>query len=475
MFHPQLQLSGSTTLTSTSTPFHCTPEAEAAFLELKRCFTSAPVLTQPDPELKFIVDMDASDTVVSAVLSQRSPSNQKLHPCAFFYHKRSPAERHFYIGNRELLAVKLALEEWRHWLEGSILLFIVWMDYKNLSYIQTTKRLNSRQASRPWSHIALNFVTGLPPANSYSVILTIIDRFSKVAHFIPLSKLPSSRETVDLLVFHVFHLHGLPTDIVSDRGPQITSRVWRSFCSALGINVSLSSGYHPQTNGQTELANQEMETALCCMTSANPSSWSVQLPWVEYDHKSLTNASSGMSPFECALDYQPPLFPAQEVEVAVPSVHDHMRRCHRTWRKARATLLCASARTQSQANCRLASAPVYTPGQKQLLHPLSSSTPYSVRQLLDVRRRDRGWQYLVDWEGYGPEERCWVSHHHILDPSLLHAFYTSHSDKPGVRAHADILRLVANLLVLQLMRVRRLEDGKLLLSLFRLDLDHAPP
>ncbi|XP_045563684.1 uncharacterized protein [Salmo salar] len=285
--------------------------------------------------------------------------------------------------------------------------------------------------SRPWSHIALNFVTGLPPANSYSVILTIIDRFSKVAHFIPLSKLPSSRETVDLLVFHVFHLHGLPTDIVSDRGPQITSRVWRSFCSALGINVSLSSGYHPQTNGQTELANQEMETALCCMTSANPSSWSVQLPWVEYDHKSLTNASSGMSPFECALDYQPPLFPAQEVEVAVPSVHDHMRRCHRTWRKARATLLCASARTQSQANCRLASAPVYTPGQKQLLHPLSSSTPYSVRQLLDVRRRDRGWQYLVDWEGYGPEERCWVSHHHILDPSLLHAFYTSHSDKPG--------------------------------------------
>lgn len=146
MFHPQLQLSGSTTLTSTSTPFHCTPEAEAAFLELKRCFTSAPVLTQPDPELKFIVDMDASDTVVSAVLSQRSPSNQKLHPCAFFYHKRSPAERHFYIGNRELLAVKLALEEWRHWLEGSILLFIVWMDYKNLSYIQTTKRLNSRQA-----------------------------------------------------------------------------------------------------------------------------------------------------------------------------------------------------------------------------------------------------------------------------------------------------------------------------------------
>ena len=73
-----------TTLTSTSTPFHWTPEAEAAFLELKSHFTATPILTQPDPELQFIVEVDASDTRVGAVLSQRSPSDQKVHPCAFF-------------------------------------------------------------------------------------------------------------------------------------------------------------------------------------------------------------------------------------------------------------------------------------------------------------------------------------------------------------------------------------------------------
>lgn len=135
-----------TALTSTSSPFHWSPKAESAFRDLKRRFTSAPILTQVDPDLQFIVEVDASDTGVGAVLSQRSPADQKLHPCAFFSRKLSPAERNYDIGNRELLAVKLALEEWRHWLEGAKQPFVVWTDHKNLAYIQTAKRLSSRQA-----------------------------------------------------------------------------------------------------------------------------------------------------------------------------------------------------------------------------------------------------------------------------------------------------------------------------------------
>ena len=97
--------------------------------------------------------------------------------------------------------------------------------------------------SHPWSHIALDFVTGLPASNRNSVILTIIDRFSKMAHFIPLSKLTSSR---DLLVYIMCIVcMASPLTSSSDRGLQFTSQVVRSFCSALGINVSLSSGYHP--------------------------------------------------------------------------------------------------------------------------------------------------------------------------------------------------------------------------------------
>uniref|UniRef100_A0A8C5CMX5 Integrase catalytic domain-containing protein n=1 Tax=Gadus morhua TaxID=8049 RepID=A0A8C5CMX5_GADMO len=233
--------------------------------------------------------------------------------------------------------------------------------------------------SRPWSHIALDFVTGLPTSEGNTTILTVIDRFSKGAHFIALPKLSSSRETADLLVQHVFRLHGIPVDIVSDRGPQFTSQVWRAFCAALGATPSLSSGFHPQSNGQSERVNQEMEAALRCISHANPSSWNSQLPWVEYAHNTLVNASSGLSPFMASLGYQPALFPELEEEISVPSVQAHMRRCRRTWKRTRAALVRASFRSQLQANRRRLPAPLYVPGQRVWLRakdlPLKGISP----------------------------------------------------------------------------------------------------
>ena len=123
---------------------------------------------------------------------------------------------------------------------------------------------------RPWSYIALDFVTGLPSSQGKTTILTIINCFSKAANFIPLDKVLSSSETADLLVKHVVSLHGIPSEVVSDRGPQFISQVWRSFCAALGAKVSLSSGYLPHSNRQTERLNQELKAALCCDASNNP-------------------------------------------------------------------------------------------------------------------------------------------------------------------------------------------------------------
>lgn len=135
-----------TELTSTLRPFIWTREAEAAFSHLKVLFSTAPVLSHPDPTRQFVVEVDASDTGVGAVLSQRSAADGKLHPCAFFSRRLSQAERNYDVGNRELLALVLALQEWRHWLEGAAERFLVWMDHKNLSYLHGAKRLNSRQA-----------------------------------------------------------------------------------------------------------------------------------------------------------------------------------------------------------------------------------------------------------------------------------------------------------------------------------------
>ena len=114
-----------TQLTSTKVPFGWSQAAQSAFLRLKRLFSSAPVLCHPDPAIQFMVEVDASNSGVGAVLSQRSALDNKLHPCSFFSRRLSSAETNYDVGNRELLAVVLALQEWRHWLEGAAHPFFV--------------------------------------------------------------------------------------------------------------------------------------------------------------------------------------------------------------------------------------------------------------------------------------------------------------------------------------------------------------
>ena len=106
-------------LTSPAVPFVWSPEAEAAFGKLKTLFTTAPVLTMPDPSRQFLLEVDASEVGIGAVLSQRAESDDQLHPCAFFSRRLTQAERNYDVGNRELLSIHDALKEWRHWLEGA--------------------------------------------------------------------------------------------------------------------------------------------------------------------------------------------------------------------------------------------------------------------------------------------------------------------------------------------------------------------
>ncbi|KAL2087296.1 hypothetical protein ACEWY4_018355 [Coilia grayii] len=154
-----------TALTSEKRIFRWTPAADDAFSALKTRFTSAPILRMPDPDRQLVVEVDASDVGVGAVLSQRSLEDNKLHPCAFFSRRLSVTEQNYDIGDRELLAVKLALEEWRRWLEGASVPFLVWTDHKNLAYLRSAKRLNPRQSRWSLFFTRFNFTLSYRPGS----------------------------------------------------------------------------------------------------------------------------------------------------------------------------------------------------------------------------------------------------------------------------------------------------------------------
>uniref|UniRef100_A0A4W5QHM8 Gypsy retrotransposon integrase-like protein 1 n=1 Tax=Hucho hucho TaxID=62062 RepID=A0A4W5QHM8_9TELE len=216
---------------------------------------------------------------------------------------------------------------------------------------------------RPWSHIAIDFVTDLPPSQNFTTILTVVDRFSKACRFIPLAKLPTALQTAEALVQQVFRLYGLPEDIVSDRGPQFTSRVWQALCGQLNINVSLTSGYHPQANGQVERLNQELTRFLRTYCHQNQQDWSRFLMWAEYAQNSLLKPSTGLTPFQCVLGYQPPFFPWSGEPTDLPAVNAWLQRSEETWNNAHVHLQRAVRRVREQADRHRRRGPEYTPGQ----------------------------------------------------------------------------------------------------------------
>lgn len=111
---------------------------------------------------------------------------------------------------------------------------------------------------RPWTHIALDFPTDLPESERKTTILVVTDRFSRYLKLILLPALSTALETAEVIFSQVFRYFGLLEDIVSDRGPQFISLVWKGFKEKLGITVSISSGFHPQSNDQKERGNQEI-------------------------------------------------------------------------------------------------------------------------------------------------------------------------------------------------------------------------
>lgn len=152
--------------------------------------------------------------------------------------------------------------------------------------------------------------------------MVVVDRLTKQSIFVPCNTTDDAPQLAKLFLKHVFSKHGLPTDIVSDRGVLFTSKFWRSLCSMLDIQQRLSTAYHPQTDGQTERTNQTLEQYLRIFVNYDQDDWEEWLPLAEFVYNNTPSDATGISPFFANKGFHPKLTLSLK---NVPSHNAHLK------------------------------------------------------------------------------------------------------------------------------------------------------
>jgi hypothetical protein len=508
-----------TALTSKNVQFKWTEKCQQVFDLLKAAFTEAPILRHFDPTLPIILESDASDYAIAAIISQPHPETGEIHPVAFHARSMGSAELNYDIYDKEMLAIVESFKQWRAYLEGARHTVQVYTDHNNLQFFTTTKKLSRRQArwseylsgfdfiinyrpgrlggkpdaltrrsdvypkkeaenrnghnekiflpperlcaslilnddlvlnkirkakkdnyyqkgneiansndpgpflvedglllregliyvpeedqirllvlknhhdhklrghpginktiklirrtcfwpkmhrdvkqyvnscegcqrakavrqkpfgllkplpigQRPWSSISVDHITELPLSNGYDAIMIVVCRLSKMAVFVACHTMDTAEDLAKLFLRHIFSKHGLPDDIVSDRGTTFVSKFWTSLCSLLDVKLKFSTAYHPETDGQTERTNQTLEQYLRLYVAYNQDDWEELLPLAEFAYNNAPHDTTGISPFFANKGFHPRLsyniktvsnHAAHQKAAELSQVHQHLQ------------------------------------------------------------------------------------------------------------------------------------------------------
>jgi transposase InsO family protein len=214
---------------------------------------------------------------------------------------------------------------------------------------------------RPWQHISMDFHELPKDKKGYDMAMVVVDRFGKRPITIPCYKTVDAPAMAWLFICYIFRYFGPPDTIVSDRGPQFVSAFWKEFTRILGVKLKLSTAYHPQTDGQTEIVNQYLDQRLRPFVNYFQDNWSELLPLMDYAQATLPHDSTKFAPMELELGYQPRTSFDWQQPDDPPTIRERLsrdeaqrfaRRLQDAWQKARENLGDAQRTMETQANKR---------------------------------------------------------------------------------------------------------------------------
>lgn len=239
--------------------------------------------------------------------------------------------------------------------------------------------------TEPWISISMDYIGKLPKSSGFDAILVVVDRLTKMAHFIPSYTTTSSPELAKIFLSHIFSKHGVPSDIVSDRGSIFVSQFWSELMRVLGVKQNLSTAYHPQTDGQTERVNQVVEAYLRAYVDYAQDDWAEWLPLAEFAYNNAEHSSTGMSPFYANYGFHPRL-EASEIlpstnTPAIASAQEFLKGLRKTQKEAQEAIVKAVGTHKVNYDKRRKDAPPYKEGDKVFLSAENIKTTRPTKKL----------------------------------------------------------------------------------------------
>jgi len=144
---------------------------------------------------------------------------------------------------------------------------------KNRAERPAGKLKPNKVPEKPWQYISVDFITKLPVSKDHDSILVVCNRFLKMSHFVATTEKMTAEGLAKLFRDNMWKLHGLPESVISDKGPQFAVGLMKELNKMLGIETKLSTAYHPETDGQMERTNQELEQYLRMYINHRQNNW----------------------------------------------------------------------------------------------------------------------------------------------------------------------------------------------------------